>query len=274
MAGLNLNILDFSGAFSEEGLEQAVAAGMPGINVRTIDCKDIEGTNCYCEDEAQAEILRRFRAAAETEPAPDGALLQVNWIDTGDYHHISKMTIAEAVRRHGPLTVIQFDHHPDMQEPAFGGILSCGGWLRNLLEEYVEVERTFVVGISPDLAGECGGFGDRVTVFDEDAVRQDYGREDCGILGCICEAVQGCKVFLSVDKDVLGREWSRTDWDHGTMPLEYLCLAVRRIAAVSEIVGIDLCGGITATKGGGGEDFALNLRTDLHILELMQKENR
>lgn len=273
MAGLDLNILDFSGAFSEEGLGQAVAGSMSGINVRTIDCKDIEGTNCYCEDEAQEEILRRFTHALAADASDEGRM-QLSWIDTGDYHHLSKMTVSEAARRCGKLTVIQIDHHPDMQEPAFGGILSCGGWLRSLLEECLEVEKAFVVGISPELAGECGGFADRVTVFDKEAVRQDAEGEGPGIVDRICEAVRGRKVFFSIDKDVLGREWSRTDWDHGTMSLEYLCQAVRRVAAVSEIVGVDICGGITSAKGGSGEDYAVNLRTDLRILELIQKELR
>lgn len=262
MTRVKLNILDFSGAFQEEGLDEAIAGRIP---YSRIDCKDIDGTNCYCEDEAQTEILKRYRSAV----ASDG-LMKLNWIDTGDYHHLSKMTVSETALKEGPLTVIQIDHHPDMQEPAFGGILSCGGWLRTLLDECPAVDKAFVLGISPELACECEGYGGRVEVFDEDAVRSDAEGEGDGIVDRICAAVRGRKVYVSVDKDALGREWTRTDWDHGTMSLEYLCSTVRRVAAVSEIVGFDICGGITSGKGGSGEDFAVNQRTDLCLIELVR----
>ena len=267
MSQFDLNILDFSGAFSEEGLGDALrslTASERGFRSVVIDCRDIEGTNCYCEAAAASEILRRFRRERLSSSDGRGSSLQVNWIDTGDYHHLSKMTVSEAALENGSLTLIQIDHHPDMQEPAFGGILSCGGWLRSLLEECPQVENAFVLGIDPALEGECGGFGDRVTVCNETVVGTDPGMTDR-----LCEAVRGRKVFLSVDKDALGREWSRTDWDHGTMNLGFLESIVRRVAEVSDLVGIDICGGITSAKGATGDDFTVNLRTDLRLLELI-----
>ena len=34
-----------------------------------------------------------------------------------------------------PFRLILFDNHTDMQPPAFGGLLSCGGWAAEALEK-------------------------------------------------------------------------------------------------------------------------------------------
>ncbi len=291
MADFVLNIYDFSGAWDDEdllGLSSRDFLGNPSMDsgevaVRYIDCRDIEGTNCYCTEEAREEILRRMDSGGGR------GKVTVNWIDTGDYHYLSYLTISRAAKRIGSsmresglsaedlkssyssekLTVILFDHHPDMQEPAFGGgILSCGGWLRSLLEECPEVGKTIILGISKELRAECEGFGDRVAVLDEQQILQSQkeGKPCSELLSEILSPGIG-KAYISIDKDVLGREWARTDWDHGTMDLKDILDSIAVIAAAGEIVGIDICGGITSGKGGAGEDFAMNRMTDRKILE-------
>lgn len=278
---MKIRIVDFSGAFREEGLAEALE--QRGVAFSHVDCSDIEGTNCYCEDEAREEIARRLATdrPADLSQAPVLSLVQdpsqtlpsVNWIDTGDYHHVSLHTVKDAAQAHGPLTLVLFDHHPDMQEPAFGGILSCGGWVRTLLEECPQVQKAVLVGINPELASECEGFGGRVVILDERQILagQNSGKPCSMQLSELLSHGSAVpeRIYLSIDKDVLSPEFARTDWDHGTLELDDISQSIACLSGTARIVGADICGGITSAKGGTGEDFAINLRTDLRLIELL-----
>ena len=72
---------------------------------------------------------------------------------------------------------------------------------------------------------------------------------------------EGLPIFLSIDIDVLSLAYARTDWDQGSMTLDELLSAVGRIVAEHRVLGIDICGGITAAKGATAEDFLVNART-------------
>ena len=99
-----------SSLFSDEGWspEEAVS----------IDLQHLEGTTCYCDEAAEAEIVKALN------PLPLNAL---HWIDGGDFHYLSDIWMR---RLDAPAKLVLFDNHPDDQEPAFGSdILSCGGWV-------------------------------------------------------------------------------------------------------------------------------------------------
>lgn len=87
-------------------------------DARTIDLRDLEGCCCYCDPEAEAAI----RQAIAPFPAEG-----VHWIDTGDYHYISKLWLEKISE---PFVLALFDNHPDDQETAFGDLLSCGSWVK------------------------------------------------------------------------------------------------------------------------------------------------
>ena len=68
-------------------------------------------------------------------------------------------------------------------------------------------------------------------------------------------------VYLSVDLDVLSPAFARTDWDQGSMQLDALLAALRKLVAARPVLGVDLCGGLTPEKGASPADEALNART-------------
>ena len=68
-------IVDFSGIYREEQFWK-------GEKVSWLDGRDISGTNCYCDGEAQAEIARRLEAY------PVGGIY---FIDSGNYHYMSRI---------------------------------------------------------------------------------------------------------------------------------------------------------------------------------------
>ena len=102
------------------------SAAIQDANTLYIDCADIPGTDCYCDDEA-AEVIRKRIADAGVTDARG-----IHFFDNGNYHYMSKIW-TDMVQENFSLVV--FDHHPDMQEPRFGNILSCGGWVKKVIEK-------------------------------------------------------------------------------------------------------------------------------------------
>lgn len=224
-------ILDMSGVCRDEFLPVDVPS-------RLVDCRDLAGTSCYLSDEAREEILRRIS---------DCPLEAVHWIDSGDYHYLTKLW-ADRIRER--FSLVLYDNHPDMQAPAFGEILSCGGWVRSLLREHPFLEKVYLVGTSDALAEETRWAGERV-------VRLPAGPVP----------VTGA-VYLSIDRDVLDWADARTDWDQGSMRLPVLLRDVKDLAERCRILGVDICGARPSGKGGTAEDFAVNRRTARELADL------
>ena len=76
----SLLIADFTGMYEAEGFLQVLQDR--GVPYRQVRLEDIEGTCCYCDPEAEAEISRRL----DLQPGEC-----VRWIDSGDYHYVSKI---------------------------------------------------------------------------------------------------------------------------------------------------------------------------------------
>ena len=113
-------ICDFSGAYAAQGFLPWVEENGSGVEV--LSFKELEGTSCYCDPEAAPAIGKMLPAA----------LPGLRWIDSGDYHY---MTHLLALRETEPFHLLLLDNHPDNQEPAFGGVLSCGSWVKAMREE-------------------------------------------------------------------------------------------------------------------------------------------
>lgn len=221
-------ILDFSGVCAEEGLPEAL--GQRGIAVQRLDFNALDGCACYCDAEAEAALRTALSDRKE----------RVHWIDSGDYHYMTKLF---AQRCPQPFTLVLLDHHPDDQAPGFGPILSCGGWVGDLRRDCPEAD---VIAVGPEGALQT------VEAF-RDAFRKAAPK----------------RVYISLDKDVMGPEAARTDWSQGSMGLgevKEILLEVLRSGA--EVLGIDICGELSAAKGGREADFELNLKTNLEIIDL------
>ena len=231
-----LLVADFSGVYEAEGfLPYLQGLGLP---VKHVQLADIEGTVCYCDAEAEAEIRRRL--------AP-GANAGIRWIDSGDYHYVSKI-LAEFQQE--PFVLVLIDNHPDDQEPAFGGVLSCGSWVKALKESQPLMKDVWTLG--PD---------HRIRSANVD-------RELEGDIDDLLEALEGQRVYLSVDKDVLRLEESRTDWSQGTYSLETLAGWLRKLMRMN-VVAIDLCGELAPAKGATPEDLRINGMTNRYLQELI-----
>lgn len=79
------------------------------------------------------------------------------------------------------------------------------------------------------------------------------------------KAEGGLPVYVSIDMDYLDRAEARTDWTQGSASLSGLAALLPE----AEILGADICGGLTADKGGLPEDFRINTLTREKIIELV-----
>ncbi len=56
------------------------------------------------------------------------------------------------------------------------------------------------------------------------------------------------RVYVSLDKGILAREWARTDWSQGTHTLEQVKQMLTRIMEGTEVAAMDICGEISPSK--------------------------
>ena len=255
-------LIHFDGQYFDEGFPDTLPAGPDGVpqagndRPEALDLRDLEGTHCYL-DPAAGRQLRTLLAGK-----PLGA---VHWIGSGDLHYVSALW---AERVAVPFSLVVFDHHPDCQPPAFGRILSCGGWVRDLLLEHPFLQKVLLVGIERDLVREA-----------EDTLRE-AGAER---LAWICDdelenhsladlaarfGLQG-PIYLSLDLDVLRADDFVTSWSAGRMRPEALEDALRWLREHYELLGCDVCGGLSAAAGAHPEDLRRNLSLRRRLLPVL-----
>lgn len=65
-----------------------------------------------------------------------------------------------------PFSLIVFDHHPDMQQPQWEGVVSCGGWVTDVLLKNPFVRNIIIVGVSDELMAQIPvGLRERVVFY-------------------------------------------------------------------------------------------------------------
>lgn len=188
-----------------------------------VDCTQLESTDCYCDTEAEKQLK---------ELIGNQPLGGIHWIDSGDYHYLSKLLTDRITE---PFTLVVLDHHPDMQRPMFGELLSCGSWVRVALEQNLMLKQVWLLGVDDKLIEETSGFDDKVRVISEnDLLRQPTDK--------IIEAIQlDYPVYLSIDKDVMTPNECTTNWDQGSMSWKQLEFLLGHLLQ-HKVLGIDICG--------------------------------
>ena len=157
--------LQMSDAYPSEGFTEWLLSRAEGADI--LDLRGVEGTCCYCDGTAKEEIGKALPAV----------LPRLRWIDGGDYHYLTHLL---ALREKEPFWMVLMDNHPDNQEPAFDGVLSCGSWVKAMEEENGMLRGVLTIG--PE--------------------------------GCMQELPEGWadgkRVYISLDKDIMSPEWART----------------------------------------------------------------
>ena len=196
---------------------------MRGEAFRWVDCTALEGTDCYCDTEAERLLKERMASLP---------LHALHWLDSGDYHYLSKLWTDSI---NVPFSLVVLDHHPDMQRPMFGELLSCGSWVREALEQNPYLKKVVLVGVDDKVHSEAQGFEDKVVFIGETEAQRLSAREMVKRM-----QLEG-PLYLSIDKDVMSVNECSTNWDQGSMKWPQLTALLEQLAN-SQILGVDICG--------------------------------
>jgi arginase family enzyme len=157
-----------------------------------------------------------------------------------------------------------------MQEPRFGNILSCGGWVKKVLEENKFIGNVVIIGVADHLveeireelsqAGDTSTL-DKVTFIKESEIREtgsptsfsrtpssfsrtptSFSRMRESLRSPTESGMTEGRIYLSIDKDALSPAYAATNWDQGSLDVAALKEIIAGLATSHKIIGVDICG--------------------------------
>ena len=243
-------IMNFSGIYKNQNFYKNYAEE----EILWTELSDLSGCNCYCDAEASDRIRKEIQAFTGKG---------LHFIDSGNYHYMTRLWLEKLQI---PFRLLVFDNHTDMQPPAFGGLLSCGGWIVASLEELPLLQEVILVGpdeeaytqVEPDLQ-------QKVLFLSREKLSTMTAEEKVGFFNNLSEDLP---LYVSVDKDVLCKGDASTTWSQGDMHLSELMSFLELVLERQNILGMDVCG--ECDMDSCSEDF-LNDHANEAILRLWEK---
>lgn len=243
-------IMNFSGIYKNQNFYKNYAEE----EISWTELSDLSGCNCYCDAEASDRIRKEIQAFTGKG---------LHFIDSGNYHYMTRLWLEKLQI---PFRLLVFDNHTDMQPPAFGGLLSCGGWIAASLEELPLLQEVILVGpdeeaytqVEPDLQ-------QKVLFLSREKLSTMTAEEKEGFFNNLSEDLP---LYVSVDKDVLCKGDASTTWSQGDMHLSELMSFLELVLERQNILGMDVCG--ECDMDSSSEDF-LNDHANEAILRLWEK---
>ena len=243
-------ITNFSGIYKNQNFYKNYAEE----EIFWTELSDLSGCNCYCDAEASDRIRKEIQAFTGKG---------LHFIDSGNYHYMTRLWLEKLQI---PFRLLVFDNNTDMQPPAFGGLLSCGGWIAASLEELPLLQEVILVGpdeeaytqVEPDLQ-------QKVLFLSREKLSTMTAEEKVGFFNNLSEDLP---LYVSVDKDVLCKGDASTTWSQGDMHLSELMSFLELVLERQNILGMDVCG--ECDMDSCSEDF-LNDHANEAILRLWEK---
>ena len=243
-------IMNFSGIYKNQSFYKDHAEK----EIFWTELSDLSGCNCYCDAEAADRICEEIQNYTGNG---------IHFIDSGNYHYMTRLWLE---KQQVPFRLLVFDNHTDMQPPAFGGLLSCGGWIVASLEELPLLQEVILVGpdeeaytqVEPDLQ-------QKVLFLSREKLSTMTTEEKEGFFNNLSEDLP---LYVSVDKDVLCKGDASTTWSQGDMHLSELMSFLELVLERQNILGMDVCG--ECDMDSCSEDF-LNDHANEAILRLWEK---
>lgn len=215
-----LNIIDFSGVYKT----QAFYKKYPH---KYYNFTKMAGVSRYCDDESlkimEGELILH-------KPC-------INYIDSGNYHYLSYLTIAKIKES---FSLLLYDNHPDCQAPLYP-ILSCGSWVYEAAKSLSHLKEVCLIGVEPELMLENKHYiienNFNELVFEPQSRYYRFVKNGT-------KQTEQLPIYLSIDKDVLSTDFSATNWSHGNMSLDRLAVSTHQALKNKRLLGIDITGEI------------------------------
>lgn len=254
-------ILDFTHVYRDEYIKDI-------DRFRYIDCSDIQETDMYCSKNAYEKIWGRIE--------PYG-IQGIHYIDSGNYHYITKI-ITDHITE--PFGLVMYDHHTDMQIPMVPEMMSCGDWAGQTLIQNENLRQLVVVGppesdIEQTLESYSGSQSGRLLTFSAEDLHGGLPEDK------LKHIRTDLPLYISIDKDVLGTEYTETNWSQGDMSIDGL----ERLLGVflggqGEEKNTDACRNDERYAGGIrhsrilGVDVCGEVQTDISVPEYLEAEEK
>lgn len=254
-------ILDFTHVYRDEDIKDI-------DRFRYIDCSDIQETDMYCSKNAYEKIWGRIE--------PYG-IQGIHYIDSGNYHYITKI-ITDHITE--PFGLVMYDHHTDMQIPMVPEMMSCGDWAGQTLIQNENLRQLVVVGppesdIEQTLESYSGSQSGRLLTFSAEDLHGGLPEDK------LKHIRTDLPLYISIDKDVLGTEYTETNWSQGDMSIDGL----ERLLSVflggqGEEKNTDACRNDERYDGGIrhsrilGVDVCGEVQTDISVPEYLEAEEK
>ena len=246
--------MNFSGIYKQQQFWQT---GEIQRNISWVEVQELPGSNCYCDGDAMETLRQKLE-----EFDADG----IHFIDSGNDHYMSRIWLEKL---NTPFRLVVFDNHTDMQPPAFGGLLSCGGWVAASLEELPLLKEVLLVGPDQEAFDQTEPvLREKVRFLSREKLGEMTLEEKISFFE---ELTAEFPTYLSVDKDVLCPEEASTTWSQGEMTLEELCQFVKILLEKQDILGMDVCGECDPDACEGDH---LNDLANRKLLEIWRKERQ
>lgn len=254
-------ILDFTHVYRDEDIKDI-------DRFRYIDCSDIQETDMYCSKNAYEKIWGRIE--------PYG-IQGIHYIDSGNYHYITKI-ITDHITE--PFGLVMYDHHTDMQIPMVPEMMSCGDWAGQTLIQNENLRQLVIVGppesdIEQTLESYSGSQSGRLLTFSAKDLHGGLPEDK------LKHIRTDLPLYISIDKDVLGTEYTETNWSQGDMSIDGL----ERLLSVflggqGEEKNTDACRNDERYDGGIrhsrilGVDVCGEVQTDISVPEYLEAEEK
>jgi hypothetical protein len=278
-----ITVQDFTGVYAEQPfMRELREKSAKSADIHWLDCTKIVCTDCYCDDDAVKAINEMIDNAengcVSKNRGNSGNVPTIHFFDNGNYHYMSKLWTD---RIQHPFTLIVFDHHPDMQPPRFGGILSCGGWVLEVLENNKFIQNVVIIGVKDELVEtvreEFSQAGDTEILNKVIFVKESELGKEIPLSSFVNQrSGLSSNIYLSIDKDALAPAYAATNWDQGSLTLDALKEYISALAANHKILGIDICGERAHNFEGDAnhtvqEADTLNDSLNRELVEFLQK---
>ena len=221
-----------------------------------MECKELEGTNCYCDEMAARAIQEQIKSFSY-----DG----IHYIDSGNYHYISRLWLEKL---DCSCRLLVFDNHTDLQPPAFGGLLSCGGWIAAVIEELPFIKEVILVGPDEEAFAQVDPeLKKKIRYFSREQIKKNSFEQNLKFFETLPADLP---LYISVDKDVLSPQDACTTWSQGDMRLSELMAYLECVFSIFQtegmkILGMDICGECDMDQAWLG---AVNEEANRQLLEL------
>jgi len=194
------------------------------------------------------------------------------FLGSGDFHHISEILISQI---DDPACLIVFDFHPDWDilPPRF----ACGSWVSRILKNK-KISKCILIGAgSDDLSGPAlqsanlGALaGNRLEIYPyrhkpgrvyfrrvapnrsitiqkgnfwHKIIWRQLEQEDlAGFTLGLIKRLPTRKVYISIDKDCLKKDFALTNWEEGLLRLDQLLTMLKLMRENLDIIGLDVAG--------------------------------